>query len=54
MFGFFHDEGFPPVRDKVAYSGPKHNCQAQPCVVGHEDEHKEVGKGQLYHVKNDQ
>ena len=39
------------AEQKVAEAGSQHNAQAQPCVVGHEDQHEQVADRDLEHVK---
>ena len=46
------DNGLLPAKDEVARAGAEDDGDAEPAVVGHEDEHEEVADGDLHHVEH--
>jgi len=42
-----YDDGFPPAEEEVTGCGAEDDGQAEPSVESHDDEHQEVGEGQL-------
>lgn len=45
------DHGFPPAEEEIAEPCPQEDGETEPGVVGHEDEHEEVGEEELQHVQ---
>ncbi len=45
------DDGATPAEDEVAASGAERDSEAEPDVVGHEDEHEEVADDDLEDVQ---
>jgi len=51
MFGDVNDQRLLPAEKEVAKPCPQDDCQTEPDVVRHEDEHQEVGQDHLHHVQ---
>jgi hypothetical protein len=51
MFCYVHNKRFFPSKEEVSSSSTHGHGQAQPDIVSHENEHKEVGQNDLKHVK---
>ena len=47
----FQDDRFSPAKSKISKSHAQDDGKAQPRVVSHEDEHKEIAEEQLYHMQ---
>ena len=47
-----HRAGTPGAEEEIAEPGAEDDGDAQPNVVGHEDEHKPVADGELKHVQH--
>ena len=51
MVRHVHNGVLAPAEQKVADGGPQHGGQTQPRVVRHDDEHQQVGQGDLQEVE---
>lgn len=46
-----HNDRFLPAEEEVAHGGAQHHHQAEPDVVGHEDQHEHEGERHLEDVQ---
>lgn len=51
VLGNVHHHSLPPPEEEVSGTGTEEAGEAQPHVVGHEDEHQEVGDQELHHME---
>jgi len=51
VLGDVHDDRFLPAEQEVPNGGAQDDHQAEPHVVGHEDQHEQEGQGHLEHVQ---
>lgn len=52
MLGDVHGYGLPPPEREVASTTAESDGETEPVVVGHEDEHQQVGDYELQHVQS--